>query len=160
MDDKFLLSTMDSSRIQPLEGCRPSDLRDAYFTMRLAPLRFRSLLIFLSLLGTLAAFLQGCAEAINGGGNNTSPPPALEITTPSSLPSGQVGTAYSATLAATGGTTPYKWALTSGTRPAGLKLNASTGAITGTPTQAVSNTSLTFKVTGSGSPAQTQSATL
>ena len=84
---------------------------------------------------------------------------SLAITT-TSLTSGQVGTAYSATLAATGGTTPYTWSLTSGTLPAGLTLNATTGAITGTPTATANATSLTFKVTDSSSPVQTKSVTL
>jgi hypothetical protein len=53
---------------------------------------------------------------------------------------------------------PYTWTLTSGTLPSGLFL-ASTGAITGTPTKAMS-ASLIFKVTDSGSPAQSQSTTL
>ena len=90
---------------------------------------------------------------------SASVPPALSIAT-TTLPSGQVGTAYSATLAASGGTTPYSWSLTSGTLPAGLTLNAATGAITGTPTATANGISLTFKVTDSGSPAQSQSATL
>ncbi len=83
----------------------------------------------------------------------------MTITT-SSLPAGQVGVAYSATLAATGGNTPYTWSLTSGTLPAGLTLNAPTGAITGTPTAAVTASALTFAVTDSGSPAQTKSVNL
>ena len=86
-------------------------------------------------------------------------PTTLSIAT-TTLPSGQVGTAYSATLAASGGTTPYSWSLTSGTLPAGLTLNAATGAITGTPTATANGISLTFKVTDSSSPAQSQSATL
>ncbi len=85
---------------------------------------------------------------------------SLMITT-ATLPNGEVGVAYSATLAATGGTLPYSWLLTSGTLPMGLFLDASTGAISGTPTQMVTNSPLTFKVTDSTSPtAQTQSATL
>ena len=83
----------------------------------------------------------------------------LTITT-TSLPSGQVGTAYNATLTATGGTTPYTWSLTSGTLPGGLLLNASTGAISGTPTAAVSATPLTFQVADSGTPEQQQLANL
>jgi uncharacterized protein YjdB len=54
----------------------------------------------------------------------------LTITT-TSLPAGVVGTPYSQTLGATGGKTPYTWSITSGTLPAGLTLNASTGQITG-----------------------------
>ncbi len=85
--------------------------------------------------------------------------PPLNITT-TSLPNGQIGSAYSATLAATGGTTPYTWALTSGTLPAGLSLNASTGTITGAPTATASATPLTFTLTDSSSPAQTKSVSL
>jgi IPT/TIG domain/Putative Ig domain len=59
--------------------------------------------------------------------------PSLRITT-SSLPSGAVQVAYSAALAATGGSTPYNWSVSA--LPAGLALNSGTGAITGTPTQA------------------------
>ena len=56
----------------------------------------------------------------------------LTITTPSPLPPGTQNGAYSFSLAATGGTAPYtNWIITSGALPAGLSLNASTGAITG-----------------------------
>ncbi|MBL8211354.1 MAG: putative Ig domain-containing protein [Bryobacterales bacterium] len=57
-----------------------------------------------------------------------------QITT-TSLPAGTVGTAYNQTLNGTGGQTPYAWSLT-GNPPPGLTLNATTGALTGTPTQA------------------------
>jgi len=86
--------------------------------------------------------------------------PAALVVTTSSLPNGQVGTAYSATLAATGGTTPYTWSLTSGTLPPGLSLKGSTGAITGTPTTAVNATPLTFTITDSGTPVKTQTVNL
>jgi hypothetical protein len=56
----------------------------------------------------------------------------LSVTT-SSLPGGTVGTPYSATLAATGGTPSYYWQFTSGRMPGGLSLNSG-GSITGTPT--------------------------
>ena len=57
----------------------------------------------------------------------------LVITT-TSLPTGFVNVAYSATLTASGGTLPYAWSLVSGSSlPGGLVLNAN-GAITGTPT--------------------------
>ena len=68
--------------------------------------------------------------------------------------------AYSQTLAATGGTGAYTWQLTSGTLPAGLGLNAASGLISGTPSTQVVATPLTFKVTDSGSPAQSASANL
>jgi fibronectin type 3 domain-containing protein len=68
---------------------------------------------------------------------------------------------YSLTLAATGGTTPYTWSLTSGTLPGGLNLNASTGLISGTPTAVANATALTFKVNDSTVPtSQTNTVSL
>ena len=83
-------------------------------------------------------------------------PSGLAITS-ALLAGGQKGTAYAATLQAAGGTPNYIWSLKSGSLPGGLTLNASTGAITGTPTTAGTST-FTAQVTDSGSPAQTQSA--
>jgi YVTN family beta-propeller protein len=51
-----------------------------------------------------------------------------------SLPVAMVGTAYSAPLQASGGTTPYTWSIASGSLPPGLNLNSATGVISGTPT--------------------------
>src|SRR5579859_2651465 len=73
---------------------------------------------------------------------NLVPPPSVSTT---SLAAGTVGAAYSATLAATNGVTPYTWSVTVGTLPAGLTLAASTGAITGTPT-AYGTSSFTVQV--------------
>jgi hypothetical protein len=60
---------------------------------------------------------------------------ALAVNT-SSLPSGTVGAAYSQTLSAVGGTSPYTWSIVpgSGSLPAGLSLSPSSGLISGTPT--------------------------
>ena len=52
--------------------------------------------------------------------------------TPSTLPNGTQGNAYSQTITASGGTGPYTFAIASGALPSGLSLNAATGAITGT----------------------------
>ena len=112
------------------------------------------LAIAIGLLSVLYA-LAGCG----GSSSSSTSSDALAITT-TSLPSGQVGTAYSTTLAATGGKTPYTWSLTSGTLPTGLALNPSTGAITGSPTATASATALTFTVADSESPAQTKSVNL
>ena len=57
----------------------------------------------------------------------------MTITT-TQLPVGVMSAAYSATLAAIGGTPPYVWSIASGTLPAGLTLAAGTGVISGTPT--------------------------
>jgi len=76
------------------------------------------------------------------------PPPPLTITT-TSLPDGKVKVSYTASLAATGGVPPYKWALAIGSKlPAGLTLNATTGGIAGKPTKAnATPPSFTVKVT-------------
>jgi len=76
-----------------------------------------------------------------------------------SLPNGQLSVAYSTTLQATGGTTPYTWAVSSGSLPAGLSLNATTGAITGTPT-ASGAASFTARVTDSTSATATQALSI
>ncbi len=67
----------------------------------------------------------------SGGG-----PGPLTIVT-SSLAGGTVGTSYSQSLSASGGTSPYTWSLVQGqgTLPPGLSLSAG-GVITGTPTTA------------------------
>jgi hypothetical protein len=85
-------------------------------------------------------------------------PNPVQITT-TSLPSAQVNTSYSTTLAASNGTTPYSWSITSGSLPAGLTLATATGAISGTPTTA-GTSSFTVKVIDSGSPATSASANL
>jgi len=55
---------------------------------------------------------------------------------PAGLANGTVGTAYNQTIAAMGGGSPYNFAISSGALPAGLTLNATTGALAGTPTSA------------------------
>ena len=81
----------------------------------------------------------------------------VTITT-SSLPAGSVDVAYSATLSAVGGVTPYTWTLASGSLPAGLTLS-SAGAISGTPTTAGSST-FTVEVADSEPTPSTASAQL
>ncbi|MFC6644178.1 putative Ig domain-containing protein [Granulicella cerasi] len=56
-------------------------------------------------------------------------PSLLQIDT-TSLPAGNIGTPYSATLSASLGTTPYTWTLYSGTLPSGFTLSAG-GVISG-----------------------------
>jgi uncharacterized repeat protein (TIGR03803 family) len=85
-------------------------------------------------------------------------PPALTITT-TSLPNSTFGVSYSTTLNATGGVPPYAWSLLSGQLPGGLSLSASSGTISGTPTQAGSE-SFDVQVEDSASSPNTASASL
>ena len=75
----------------------------------------------------------------------------LTITT-ASLPAGTVGQPSSASVSASGGTPPYTWSV-SPSLPAGLSLDSTTGAITGTPT-AEGTSSHTFSVFDSSTPKQ------
>jgi hypothetical protein len=82
----------------------------------------------------------------------------LTITT-TSVPAGTVGTAYSTTLAAAGGTTPLSWSLAQGSSlPDGLSLSSG-GAISGTPL-AAGDFDFTVQVTDSSSPIQTATQAL
>ena len=76
-----------------------------------------------------------------------------------SLPNGYPSIAYSATLAATGGFTPYSWTITQGALPVGLTLSATSGVISGTPTGA-GTSSFTVQVSDSETPAATATAGL
>jgi hypothetical protein len=75
-----------------------------------------------------------------------------------SLPAGAVDMAYNQTLAATGGTTPYTWSVSSGTPPAGLSLSTG-GLLSGTPTTAESS-SFTVRVTGDNGASSTKDFSL
>ncbi len=76
----------------------------------------------------------------------------LQITTASVLPSATVGTPYSVTIAASGGTGPYLWFQSSPGLPAGLGMDASTGTITGIPGTPGTYTFVLTVFDSSGSP--------
>ena len=78
----------------------------------------------------------------------------LSLTCPSTSPAPQAGVPYNGALTETGGTFPFTFSIASGSLPAGLFLNPSTGAITGTP-QAPGSAAFQGKVVDSSSPAQT-----
>ena len=75
------------------------------------------------------------AQAALTGRAAGTPVTPVSITT-TALPGGAVLTAYAAQLNASGGSGSYAWSLTSGQLPPGLALSASTGAISGVPSQA------------------------
>jgi Putative Ig domain len=76
-------------------------------------------------------------------------PPAITTTT---LPGGAIGTAYSATLEASGGAGTLTWTVTTGAPPAGLSLS-SAGTISGTPSAIGTST---FAVTVTDSSTSTE----
>lgn len=79
-------------------------------------------------------------------------PSSVQIST-ATLPNGIVGNVYSAAVNASGGCTPYKWSLVSGTLPAGITMKVSSTttslALSGTPSSA-STYAPTVQVTGCG----------
>lgn len=83
---------------------------------------------------------SGPITVVTGGGSVTSSaaltvlPPPLTIAT-ADLPNGQVGSPYSQTLEATGGTAPYSWSIV-GSRPSGLSVTHS-GDLIGVPLRAL-----------------------
>lgn len=86
-------------------------------------------------------------------------PPPLVVTTAGDLPAAKLNTDYSQQLGASGGRTPYTWALApgSGPLPGGLTLNATTGVISGKPT-ATGLFTFTVKVTDATPVSATSSA--
>ncbi len=81
------------------------------------------------------------------------------VVSTSSLPAGTVGTAYSQTLAATGGLAPYTWAITVGALPTGLSLNSATGVISGTPTT-VGTVNFTIQATDTNTTSASKSLSI
>ena len=73
--------------------------------------------------------------------------PTLQVLTPA-VPAATVGAPYQASLSATGGARPYSWGVESGSLPAGLALDSTSGAINGMPNQP-GNSSFTVKVNDS-----------
>jgi hypothetical protein len=122
---------MLSAAIPPARKVRPS----THITL------FR----LLALIGALSLFalLNACSAA------NSSPmPTSTTSTTPQSdtasslikvtgtLPAGEVGVSYNSTVNVSGGSHPYTFSISWGELPAGLKLGAKSGTISGTPSKA------------------------
>ena len=100
-------------------------------------------------LGVFAAAILVEIGLVGCGGGSTST--VLAVTT-TSLPDGTVGTPYTTTLQATGGTPGYSWSQTSGGEmPDGVTLS-SAGQFSGTPTAAGTFGPYVFQATDSASP--------
>jgi len=80
------------------------------------------------------------------------------ISTTSPLPASTINRPYSLTFAASGGTTPYTWDVSTGTLPAGISMS-SAGVLAGTPS-ASGAFSFTVRVTPASGPAGTQAVSL
>jgi len=95
-----------------------------------------------------ALSLMFCIVCAGCGSPSTNTGGPLSIAS-SALPIGTVGSSYSYSMPASGGTPPYVWKLSSGTLPAGLTVNTK-GTIHGTP---VASGTTTFSVTAQDSEA-------
>lgn len=88
------------------------------------------------------------ANPLGGNGSDLgayeyAPPCSTISLSPTTLPNGLVGVAYSQTITASGGTAPYTFTVTSGSLPSGLTLSTG-GVLSGTPT---ANGTFNFTVT-------------
>jgi hypothetical protein len=83
--------------------------------------------------------------------------PALSILT-TRLPDATHSKAYSYTLAASGGVSPYTWSVSAGSLPSGLNLSSG-GVISGTPPTVTSDTTASFTVRVSDSAFRANTAT-
>ncbi len=89
---------------------------------------------------------------------NAFPPVSLTPASGTAFSAGVVGTSYSnASISASGGSGTISYAVTAGALPAGLSINASTGAITGTPTVGAIGTA-NFTVTATAATSGSASA--
>lgn len=84
----------------------------------------------------VATDANGCTGTVTPVLAIQAAPPVVITLSPAVLPGGTVGTPYSQSMSASGGTGSYTFTLLAGTLPAGLTLN-SAGLVSGTPTAAI-----------------------
>ncbi len=98
---------------------------------------------------TNSLVMPAASHAVTVNYLQTAPNPLTIVT--SSLPDAMPDALYSTQLVASGGTgTGYLWSVTAGSLPVGLALNAGSGVISGTPTQAGVSSNFTIGVRDSG----------
>jgi len=115
-----------------------------------------NILALTSITATTGASVSGRLLARNGavtldtnavGGCIVGACPIINLT-PTVLPQGTLGVAYSATVTASNGTAPYVYTVSAGTLPTGLLLNSASGQLSGTPS-ALGNFQFTITATDS-----------
>jgi hypothetical protein len=109
--------------------------------------------------GSSASSSSSGSSGSSGGSGVSGTGGTLSIST-TSLPDGLTGKSYSASIAVSGGNGRLTWSISSGSFfPAGLSLDADTGSITGTVSNAVFG-DVTFQVADSSSPQQVAMKTI
>jgi hypothetical protein len=122
-----------------------SPMKPAFFVEKVDRKRSRRSVAVLALMAC-SIFWQGCAGLPQGAATSQSPT-QQQMSISTSLPGSTVGSSYRAVLSVSGGSAPYRFAVSQGQLPPGLVLNTLTGSIAGVPTQAGSF-KFTITVTG------------
>jgi uncharacterized membrane protein YfcA len=113
----------------------------------------------IGVLGTIVGFYFGSAgtepksSPVSNIEQQTSP---IKLTT-TSLPDGTANTPYTTKIEVTGGVPPLKWSIEPAL-PAGLSLDTSIGAVSGTPTKVSPKTKYKITVVDSATPAASSTA--
>jgi hypothetical protein len=105
--------------------------------------------------GALLAVVAAC-----GGGGGAKIIPVVFNISITTLADGVLGVDYNQTVTVTGGNGANTFSISAGALPAGLALNAATGAITGTPTAPIRTASFTVTVVDASTPPQSDSQAL
>jgi uncharacterized repeat protein (TIGR01451 family) len=161
------LTTANVSQVALINGANPANVFwqvGSSATLGTTSIFAGTILAQVSITIQTGASLNGRALARTGAvtlDSNTAVNPGPPITTTASptltsvncpLPTAIVGAAYNSRLIPTGGTAPYNFFINGGALPAGLALNASTGAITGSPTGAGGTSLFSTNATDSEGP--------
>lgn len=161
------LTTASGSRISLINGANAANVFwqvGSSATLGTTSVFAGTILAQVSITLQTGATLNGRALARTGAVTMDSnvmvnPGPPITTTTAPTLsavscpvPSAIVGVAYNSLLVPTGGTPAYTFSITGGVLPPSLTLNASTGAITGTPTGGGGTFTFSTNATDSAAP--------